>query len=197
MQQLTKVKVLAGCLLIGLVGVVLAALVARAHAGPPALSVQFLRYTVADGGVAPMAVLQITNSTGCTWKVPLATETASYDKDGVCSAQCMFSNRTSAGWTFGTYCPTYPSRKSSLVYLDPCSSLDVAVPLAETRVPRKVAIFCIQDFRRSTRRVDRVRRWIDTHLPARYRLPGVVKEVWCERELNWPTDTKPTPRPKQ
>src|ERR1035437_379804 len=196
MQQLTKVKVLAGCRFIGLVGV-LAALVARAHAGPPALSVQFLRYTVADGGVAPMAVLQITNSAGCTWLVPLATETASYDKDGVCSAQCMFSNRTSAGWTFGTYCPTYPSRKSSLVYLDPCSSLDVAVPLAETRVPRKVAIVCIRDFRRSSRPLDRVRRWIVTHLPARYRPPGVVKVVWCERELNWPTDTKPTTRPKQ
>src|SRR5664280_1808520 len=67
----TAVKVLAGCLFIGLVGV-LAARVARVHAGPPALSVQFLRYTVADGGVTPMAVLQITNSTGCTWLVPLA-----------------------------------------------------------------------------------------------------------------------------
>jgi hypothetical protein len=196
MQQLTKIKVLACCLFIGLVGV-LATLVARAHAGPPALSVQFLRYTVADGEVTPMAVLQITNSAGCTWLVPLATETASYDKDGVCSIQCMFSDRTSTGWTNGTYCPTYPSRKSSRVYLYPCSSLDVAVPLAETRVPRKVAIFCFQDFRRSTRRLDRVRLWIDTHLPARYRPPGVVKEVWCERELNWPTDTKPTTHPLQ
>jgi hypothetical protein len=194
MQQLTKVKVLAGCLFIGLVGV-LAARVARVHAGPPALSVQFLRYNVADGGVTPMAVLQITNSAGCTWVIPLATETASPDHDGVCSVECLFSNKTSIGWTIGNYSPVHQSGVSSLIYLDPYSSLDVAVPLAETRVPRKVAIICIQDFRRSTRRLDRLRRWVETHLPARYKRPRTVKLVWCERELNWPTDTKPTTHP--
>jgi hypothetical protein len=186
-------KVLAGCLFVGIVGL-LAALLMCSHAGPPALSAQFLRYSIADGEVTPTAVLRITNSTGCTWLLPLASDPASADHDDVWSVECMFSDKTATGWTNGYYRPIHQSGGTSSVNLAPYSSLDVTVPLAETRMPRKVGFICIQDYQGSTRRLDKMRRWMEIHLSARYtRL--TIESVWCERELNWPSDAKPTTRP--
>ena len=172
------------CLCMALAGIMVSILM-LSRPGPGPISASFLHYSVASDGTTQVAVLRLTNSTGCPFELPLATERASVGPR-VYSVRCEFSDRTATGWT-----NWIEDLGSSFVDFPPGSSLDVAIPLAQPGVPRKVAFLYIEDLQRSASSWDSARGWLKAHLPARF-TGTVLKKLWYEREFSFPMDCKPT-----
>ncbi len=184
MKLTSKVIVSAAILCIAIVS-----LVVFANKGSTGLSANFLRYAVASDGITQVAVLTVTNQTGHSFKMPLASGRSSsgVDEFRVC---CQFSEKTATGWTNWTERIGTPSGFTAVTLL-PYSSLDVTVPLASAGQRRKVAVLCLPNLRESALTSDKVHLWLLTHLPARYRRMSLTT-IWCDRELCSTSQTNAT-----